>query len=249
MSDDPPGPDMPGWIDLTVWGVPGTRIPSALHRMALHRRPIRRAPGLRFAKLLGTGSSQTFSMRDVDLRHWALLSVWDDPEHAAQFQRGAVHAAWQRIAREQLTVQMVTLRARGHWSGVTPFQPPERSASPAGTPVAVLTRARLRPLRMIRFWQAVPPVAADLNSSPGLMIALSLGESPIGFPVTFSMWSGQQAMTQFAYRSPAHRSAMQRTGVEGWFAEELFARFAVRSVQGSYRGQQFSIVPDPVHEP
>ena len=60
---------------LHVWGVPGRSVPTALLRMAADRRPLRRSPGLRFAKLMGTGSGRTFTVRDADPRRWALLAV------------------------------------------------------------------------------------------------------------------------------------------------------------------------------
>src|SRR3712207_7693200 len=57
--------------------------------------------GLRFAKLLGTGSGRNFTVRDADPRRWALLAVWDDERAAAAFETGDVVARWRRIADEQ----------------------------------------------------------------------------------------------------------------------------------------------------
>jgi heme-degrading monooxygenase HmoA len=243
MSDDPARVAAQGWIELTIWGVAWRHVPSALTRIAMDRRAIHRMPGLRFAKLLGTASGQTFAMRDADPHHWAMLTVWNDPLDAAEFRAGPVYAAWRRIANEQLTVSLMAMASRGRWSGIEPFAVPGLSAGPVIGPVAAITRARLRPSRMLSFWRAVPPIAASLRLSPGLLLALSMGESPIGLSGTFSMWSSQDAMSQFAHRSPAHASAIRRTRPERWYAEELFARFAVRSAHGSYQERQFHISP------
>jgi hypothetical protein len=109
---------------LHVWGVPGRSVPAALLRMATDRRPLRRAPGLRFAKLLGTGSGRTFTVRDADPRRWALLAVWDDERSAAAFESGDVVRRWQRIADEQWSARMRPLAARGRWSREEPFGKP-----------------------------------------------------------------------------------------------------------------------------
>ncbi len=211
----------------------------------MDRRGIRRVRGLRFAKLLGTGSGQTFAMRDADPRHWALLTVWDGPADAAAFHCGPVHRAWQRLADEQLSVSMVPVAARGQWSGAEPFAVPAHEPAPppglAAGPMAAITRARLRPSRMIGFWRAVPPVAAELRSSPGLLMAMSMGEAPVGLAGTFSLWSSGDEMSRFARASPAHAAAIRRTEPQRWFAEELFARFAVQSAHGHYLGQDFGI--------
>ncbi len=54
---------------------------------------------------------------------------------------------------------------------------------------------------------------------------------------TFSIWDSAQDLTGFAYRSPAHLSAVRRTAPSRWYAEELFARFAVTEVVGTYEGK------------
>ena len=52
---------VPAVVTLDLWRVPATRLPLALARMAVDRGRVRGLPGLRFAKLLGTGSGRTFS--------------------------------------------------------------------------------------------------------------------------------------------------------------------------------------------
>jgi hypothetical protein len=54
---------------------PGKAVLGALH-MATHRPPLARAPGLRFARLMGTGAGIGFSAVP-DVRTWALFAVWE----------------------------------------------------------------------------------------------------------------------------------------------------------------------------
>jgi hypothetical protein len=222
-------------VTLQVWGVPGRAVPAALLRMAADRTPLRRTPGLRFAKLLGTGSGRTFTVRDADPRTWALLAVWDDDAAADGFPGSAVAGRWRRLAAEEWSVRLRPLAARGRWSGREPFGRPE--ARRWDGPVAAITRARLAPRKAARFWRAVPPVSADLHGGPGLRFALGIGEAPIGLQGTFSLWDSADALNRFAYQRSAHVAAIRRTADEGWYAEELFARFAVVSSAGSVAGR------------
>jgi hypothetical protein len=47
-----------------------------------------------------------------------------------------------------------------------------------------------------------------------------------------SVWRNAADLARFAYRHPEHRAAITRTSTEGWYAEDLFARFAVLAVVG-----------------
>ena len=220
-------------VELRVWRV--DRVASALLRMAAGRVPLRGVPGLEFAKLLGTGSGETFTVRDADLHHWALLTVWSDLEQAERFADGPVVASWERVARESLRVRMSPLAARGTWSGSTPFRP---TGLRSDGPVAAITRARLRPTRAVRFWRSVPPVSADLREAPGVRMSLGVGEAPIGLQGTFSLWDSSARLNDFAYGRAPHRAVIARTAEVGWYAEELFARLALLDVSGTYRGRQ-----------
>lgn len=220
-------------VELRVWGV--ERVLPALGRMATGRVALRRTPGLRFAKLLGTGSARTFTPRDADPHHWAMLTVWEDASYAEAWARGRQVGGWDDASYERLRVTMSPLSARGRWSRREPFAGAARPGW-AG-PVAALTRARLRPTRALSFWRAVPPVVADLHGSTGLRLAVGVGEAPVGTQGTFSLWDDAAALVDFAYRSPAHRRAVARTEPERWYAEELFARLAVHEVAGTYEGR------------
>ena len=208
----------------------------ALLRMAGDRGRLGRTVGLRFAKLLGTGDGRTFTVRDADRNRWGLLATWDDAVDAAAFEAGPVARGWGRIADERLRVDLRPLTSRGRWSGREPFGTPEPGRAYDG-PVAALTRARIRAGRLRTFWRAVPPVSADLHGAAGLRLALGVGEAPIGLQGTFSLWDSPAAVTEFAYRRPAHLEAVRRTAEVGWYSEELFARFAVLAVEGTVGGR------------
>jgi hypothetical protein len=59
-----------------------------------------------------------------------------------------------------------------------------------------------------------------------------VGEAPIGWQGTVSVWRSAADLVEVAYRQPEHRAAIARTATAGWYAEELFARFAVCEVRG-----------------
>ncbi|MCW2636980.1 MAG: putative spheroidene monooxygenase [Blastococcus sp.] len=224
----------PAVATLHFWTVPSRAVPQAVWRMAADRAPLRRTPGLRFAKLLGTGSGRTFTPRDADPCRWGVLAVWDDECAASAFDDGVVVRNWRRLAREEWQARLRPLASRGQWSGQEPFGRP--SPHRWDGPVAAVTRARLALRRASRFWSAVPPVSADLHSAPGLHLALGIGEAPIGLQGTFSVWRSAAALNAFAYDRAPHAAVVQRTGKERWYAEELFARFALLGASGTLDG-------------
>jgi hypothetical protein len=230
---------VPELVTIDVWGVPGRSVPSAITRMATDRGPLRRIPGLRFAKLMGTGSGRTFTFRDTDLRHWAVLCTWGSAAAAANLRASRTFAGWERLAEEHWRADLAPIASRGRWSRQEPFGAGATSRptrAPAGQ-VAAITRARLVPRRAATFWRAVPPVSADLNLAVGLRFALGIGEAPVGLQGTFSVWDSTEALRRFAYERPAHLKAVAETARLGWYAEELFARFRVLSTTGCYCGR------------
>ena len=226
---------VPALVTLHVWRVARGAVPTALLRMGRDRARVRRTPGLRFAKLMGTGNGRTFTVRDADPQRWALLATWTSAEAAAAFERSSpVAAGWHDIAQESWRVDLQPLASRGRWSGREPFGAPVPVRTDG--PVAALTRARLRAGSARGFWRSVPPVSDDLRDREGLRAAIGIGEAPIGLQGTFSVWSSDRAVREFA-RGPAHAAVVARTGPERWYAEELFARIAVLGSAGTLDGR------------
>jgi hypothetical protein len=73
-----------------------------------------------------------------------------------------------------------------------------------------------------------------LKSSAGLIHAIGIGEAPLGLQGTFSIWESPKAIRDFAYQGAAHKAAIEATHRERWYAEELFARFAITEQSGSF---------------
>ena len=196
--------------------------------MAVDRARVRKIPGVRFAKLLGTGKG--FGVAEPDLTRWATLTVWD-PGTPTPVLGGAPFTT-QNVKRGTL-LSLAPLRSRGTWSGRAPFETMSPEAAKAyDGPILVLTRARLRPAQVGAFWRAIGPVARTLPEQPGLLAAFGVGEAPLGFQGTVSVWRSAADIADFAYRRPRHAAVVARTGQHRWYTEELFARFAVLDVTG-----------------
>jgi hypothetical protein len=195
--------------------------------MATDRHRLRQLPGVRFAKLLGT--ARGFGPLSADTTRWAALLAWENPDAAASFDTSTPARRWRTLASAYCRLDLHPLASRGSWAGQRPFEPSPKVE--AKTTLA-LTRARLRPTRALRFWRAQAEPARALAGAPGLITAFGIGEAPIGWPGTVSLWRDADRLVEFAYRHPAHRRVVAETPERRWYAEELFARFAVVSVAG-----------------
>jgi len=213
------------------------RFPSALVATAsvpVHRRALRREPGLRFGRVLGTGRGRTMTA-SADLRRWAVFATWEDEDLLHRFVDESLPTRWRR-AEERFDVVLRPLSARGSWDGVDPIAGADPPGAPPDGPIAVLTRATVRTRALPAFLRAVPPVDAHLQGADGLLATVGIGERPIGRQATFSLWRDAEAMRRFAHRSAEHADVVRRTRDEGWYGEELFARFAPTASGGTWDG-------------
>ena len=219
--------------------VGGWGVFRAVFHMGADRFALRRMRGLRFWKLLGTGSGDTFGVRDADLFHWALFCVWDSEAERDRFESSDLARSWAQFSRATWSATLAPLAWKGSWSGVDPFAgfDPIESATSADEPViAAVTRARVRPRQWRSFWCAVPAVAASMRETPGLIYRVGIGEAPLGLQGTFSLWESNESINTFAYKTRAHTDVIRETHRSGWYAEELFARFVVLSSKGTLNG-------------
>jgi len=201
-----------------------------LGQMGAARFVLPRVPGLAFWKLCGSGTGEGFTPRP-NWGVWAILSVWDSMKAAREGFEQKPFSSWTARADEHYTIFMEPASARGHWGGVRPFQP----AGEVTGPVAAMTRATVKPARALRFWGRVPDISAKVGSDPNVMFKIGIGEVPLLHQVTFSVWPDTATMAAFARRGP-HADAIRAVRDEGWFNEELYARFRLTGTSGTWQG-------------
>ncbi|MCL1627205.1 MULTISPECIES: spheroidene monooxygenase [Roseinatronobacter] len=201
-----------------------------LGQMGAARLVLPRVPGLAFWKLCGSGTGEGFTPRP-NWGVWAILSAWEDMGAARAGLAMNPYAKWQARADEQYTLYMEPASVRGHWGGQRPFQP----AGEVTGPVAAMTRATVKPARALRFWGRVPDISAKVGSDPNVMFKIGIGEVPLLHQVTFSVWPDIASMAAFARRGP-HAEAIRAVRDEGWFNEELYARFRLIGTAGTWQG-------------
>ena len=123
---------------------------------------------------------------------------------------------------------------RSAWAGQTPFvDPPPTGAGP----LAVLTRATIKPGIMARFWGRVPDISSVIGQDPNVMFKIGIGDVPWLRQVTFSIWPDTASMASFARADGPHATAIRAVRDEGLFKEELYARFSVDANEGRWAGQ------------
>lgn len=211
------------------------RAPWGAWHMLAQRPLLARTPGLRFAKLLGTGSGVGFSARP-DPRTWALFAVWATPEDWERFQDSPVMRQYRERGKEVYSLLLDPVSAHGSWDGEALLASADAPPLADREPVVVLTRASIRPARALRFWSLVPPVDNTLRGHPDLLLTFGAGEIPWLRQLTLSVWRSAAAMREWAYGTAYHREAVRRTRAESWYAEELFARLRLVGTEGTWNG-------------
>ena len=222
-------------VSLTIVRYKKHFVPLALLAMAVHRLPMSLQKGCSFWKLMGSGQNGTVDLHP-DWQQWALLAVWDNEQNFYNFyERSFVSRWWERFNCERWTMICSPLQSHGEWDGKKPFG--DENISAYTGPVAVLTRATIRPSRLKRFWSNVDAVARVMTSAKGYITSFGVGEAPLYRQATFSVWESMDDVKGFAYRSKEHAAVIKKTREENWYSEELFARFKPIAAFGTVKGK------------
>jgi heme-degrading monooxygenase HmoA len=228
---------VPGVASFHLVREPAWRMPSAMARLAGDRLRLRGTPGLRFARVLGTGRGAS-TAPGADLSRTALFAVWESEAQLAAFETGWLGRRLDDVrvrGGEAYAVHLALVSGHGSWGGhrVVDDLRPGRATGP----VAVLTRARVARHARRRFRAAARSTDPHVLRADGLLAVVGVGELPTGLLGTFSLWADAAAPSRFAFREPAHREVVRRTRAEGWYGEELFARFEPLRSSGTWDGR------------
>ena len=199
---------------------------------------LREAPGLGFAKVMGSGQGGGFSLRP-SATHQGVIACFDRWDNALAFMQGSWVKAVRDRARESWVGLLSVQSARGHWDQQDWV--PTSDAAVQGSPVspspalAVLTRASIRPAKAMAFWRHAPAAQSDLDQSDGCQLAIGLGEAPLLRQCTFSVWRDAPAMRAYAHHA-AHQQAIQAAYKHQFFSESLFVHLRPLYMNGVWKG-------------
>ena len=206
----------------------------AFGQMGLRHLQAGYANGLSFAKMLGVGAGNGFSIFP-DFGRFVWLCAWDTEQQAEHFfQKDILFRTFKARSSELTTVFLHPLAAHGYWDKQQPFRPSDtqKAQHTPQKPIAVLTRATIRLGLLHRFWQYVPSVSKSMEGKKGLLLAAGIGELPLIQQATISLWASEEDMKNYAYENRHHAEVVKKTRQLGWYSEELFARFSPYKIVG-----------------
>ncbi len=208
-------------------------VPWGMSRLVLGTRDLSRSPGMRFARVLGSGRDGHFGLAP-SLARQGLIAFFDDTASARDFLATSPAVQARRDhADECLTALLSVSSSRGTWGGVA-LAP--GAALDESQPMASITRAAIRPRHTRAFWRHAPASEASLAQAPGCRLAAGLGEAPLLRQATFSLWDNSAAMNAYA-RQGAHLAASRGAWQHDWFSEWMFVRLVPLAIEGQWQGR------------
>lgn len=222
-------------IALTIAQYPAGRKWIAFQSMAFFRPWIFFNRRMIFRKLMGVGQSM---VQSTDWNRYAILSFSDASKMdldllnqdldawRKQYYGRFICNWWKWWGCKLTTIVGETLLSHGSWDGFE-LKKIDAEKHDDTKPIAVLTRATIRLRKAKKFWSEVPPVQEQMKDVKGLLFTVGIGEMPLIRQATFSIWENETLMKTFAYGRDAHREIIAKTRSEGWYSEEMFARFRV----------------------
>ena len=221
-------------VTFTVANFKGRNLPFGILSMAIFRILfIFKKHNASFRKLMGSGQSGTFDKKP-NWNQWAYLYCWENLEDFEKFQKNGMQFKYLKyFANQQFTIFLNPIQSHGLWDNQNPFlNNNENLKNDLSKPVAVLTRANIRPQKAISFWENVPMASQNLRSATGYIYSIGIGEIPLLKQATFSIWENLESMKKFAYKNQNHGEVIKLKKQQNWYSEELFARFEIIKIEG-----------------
>lgn len=187
---------------------------------------LKKTPGLKFYKLLGTGAGAGFSLFP-DFSTYSILCVWDDSKSANDFINNSEHSI--KISKKAFSRNdyfLKPIKSHGKWDGINPFNVYDSNFD-KNKSVAIITRATLNFTKLIEFWNSVPKASNAIKNAKGVLWFKGIGELPFIQQATFSIWENLESVTNFAYKDLNHSEIVKKTKKRKWYKEDLFSRFVI----------------------
>ena len=184
--------------------------------------------GLKFIKLLGTGSKDGFSIIP-DFTSYVMISVWENDVLRKKFtNKNKLFKEIINKSSKRVEIKIDPYNYVGSWNGINPFI--NKSSYKEGK-IIVLTRARVRLNKLINFFISTSSAAKSINSKKGAEYYKGVGELPIIEQATISRWESEQSMKDYAYSDKSHLKIIHKARKNNWYSEELFVRSNILSLK------------------
>lgn len=219
---------------MTIWQFPREQRRWAFYQMRDGTKRLAAVEGMRFGKLMGSGAGAGFSIRP-NWNVYAMFTVFASREAFARFTEDAMWRDFEERSREAYAVVLEPLRAKGTWGGGQPFTAFHEADNGLR---AVVTRGSIQWRKLLAFWLQVPATSRAIEQAKRRIFSIGIGELPLIEQATFSLWEDEEAIREYAYRSPAHTRAVRDTHRIGWYSEEMFVRFCPVAAAGTLKGER-----------
>ena len=177
--------------------------------------------GLKFVKLLGTGSKDGFSVIP-DFSSYIMITSWENDDFRKKFiDENKLFQEISDKSSKRIEIKIDPYNYIGSWNGINPFK--NKSLYKEGK-IIVLTRARVRLNKLINFFISTSSAAKSINSRKGAEYYKGVGELPIIEQATISIWKSEQSMKDYAYLDKNHLKIIHKARKNNWYSEELFVR-------------------------
>jgi len=184
--------------------------------------------GLKFIKLLGTGSKDGFSVIP-DFSSYVMITSWENDDFRKKFiDENKLFQEIKNKSSRRIEIKIDPYNHIGSWNGINPFK--NKSSYKEGK-IIVLTRARVKLNKLINFFVSTLSAAKSINSKKGAEYYKGVGELPIIEQATISIWESEQSMKDYAYSDKNHLKIINKARKNKWYSEELFVRSNIISLK------------------